>query len=66
MSFFDTKLMVDLLQRMEDHTRIQSFLTNQILSVIFTFLSFFPLKKKRFLYSASVESRRLYIELYSV
>lgn len=41
MSFFDTKLMGDLLQRMGDHTRIQSFLTNQILSVIFTFLSFF-------------------------
>lgn len=41
MSFFDTKLLGDLLQRMGDHNRIQSFLTNQILSVIFTFLSFF-------------------------
>lgn len=40
MSFFDTKLMGDLLQRIGDHSRIQSFLTNQVLSVIFTFLSF--------------------------
>lgn len=28
MSFFDTKLMGDLLQRMSDHSRVQSFLTN--------------------------------------
>lgn len=40
MSFFDTKLMGDLLQRMNDHSRIQSFLTNQVLSVMFTMLSF--------------------------
>lgn len=40
MSFFDTKLMGDLLQRIGDHSRIQSFLTNQVLSVIFNFLSF--------------------------
>lgn len=40
MSFFDTKLMGDLLQRIGDHSRIQSFLTNQVLSVVFTFLSF--------------------------
>lgn len=40
MSFFDTKLMGDLMQRIADHSRIQSFLTNQVLSVVFTFLSF--------------------------
>lgn len=40
MSFFDTKLMGDLLQRMNDHNRVQSFLTNQTLSVMFTTLSF--------------------------
>ena len=28
MPFFDTKLMGDLLQRMSDHSRVQSFLTN--------------------------------------
>ncbi len=40
MSFFDTKLMGDLLQRINDHSRIQTFLTNQVLGVIFTFMSF--------------------------
>ncbi len=40
MSFFDTKLMGDLLQRMNDHSRVQSFLTNQVLGIMFTMLSF--------------------------
>ncbi len=40
MSFFDTKLMGDLLQRIGDHSRVQTFLTNQLLSVVFTFFSF--------------------------
>lgn len=40
MSFFDTKLMGDLLQRMGDHNRVQSFLTTQTLSFLFTILSF--------------------------
>ncbi len=40
MSFFDTKLMGDLLQRIGDHTRVQNFLTGQILNVVFTTLSF--------------------------
>lgn len=40
MAFFDTKLMGDLLQRIGDHTRIQNFLTGQVLNIIFTFLSF--------------------------
>lgn len=40
MSFFDTKLMGDLLQRMNDHTRVQSFLTSQLLSTLFSMLSF--------------------------
>ena len=40
MSFFDNKLMGDLLQRIDDHNRVQSFLTNQILSIVFTSLSF--------------------------
>lgn len=41
MSFFDTKLMGDLLQRMNDHNRVQSFLTSQLLSTLFSMLSFF-------------------------
>lgn len=40
MSFFDTKLMGDLLQRIADHSRVQSFLTTQVLGVMFTMLSF--------------------------
>lgn len=40
MSFFDTKLIGDLMQRMNDHGRIQSFLTSHILSTIFSILSF--------------------------
>ncbi|MCM1141023.1 MAG: cysteine peptidase family C39 domain-containing protein, partial [Muribaculum sp.] len=40
MSFFETKLLGDLMQRMGDHTRVQSFLTNQALSVIFSLFSF--------------------------
>lgn len=40
MSFFDTKLMGDLMQRMGDHSRVQSFLTGQTLGVVFSLLSF--------------------------
>lgn len=40
MSFFDTKLMGDLLQRMNDHSRVEKFLTTQMLNVSFSILSF--------------------------
>lgn len=40
MSFFDTKLLGDLIQRMNDHNRIEKFLTTQTLSVMFSLLSF--------------------------
>ncbi len=40
MSFFDTKLMGDLLQRIGDHSRVQNFLTGHVLNIIFTLLSF--------------------------
>lgn len=40
MSFFDTRMMGDLLQRMADHSRVQSFLTGQTLGIAFTMLSF--------------------------
>lgn len=40
MSFFDTKLIGDLLRRMNDHSRVQSFLTEQVLGVVFTTVSF--------------------------
>lgn len=40
MSFFDTKLTGDILQRMSDHGTVQSFLTNQLLTMTFAMLSF--------------------------
>ncbi len=40
MSFFDTKLMGDLMQRMNDHSRVNNFLTSQALSVTFAMLTF--------------------------
>ena len=40
MSFFDTKLMGDLMQRMNDHGRVNTFLTQQTLSVVFSFFTF--------------------------
>ena len=51
MSFFDTKLMGDLLQRIGDHSRVQNFLTGQILNVIFTFLSFVIFGAVLFIYN---------------
>lgn len=51
MSFFETKLLGDLLQRMGDHARIQNFLTNQVLGVMFTMLSFFVFGVVLFIYS---------------
>ena len=40
MSFFDTKMTGDLLQRIHDHERVERFLTAQTLSVIFSAFSF--------------------------
>lgn len=54
MSFFDTKLMGDLLQRMNDHARVQSFLTKQVLSIMFSTLSFGVLGVVLFVYNRLV------------
>lgn len=40
MDFFEVKHMGDLMQRMTDHSRVQSFLTEKILGILFTILSF--------------------------
>lgn len=40
MKFFDTKLMGDLLQRIEDHHRVEQFLTSSSLSLLFSFFTF--------------------------
>lgn len=40
MSFFDTKLMGDLMQRMGDHSRVNKFLTQQSMSTMFSMVTF--------------------------
>ncbi|NPD82323.1 peptidase domain-containing ABC transporter [Prevotella sp. PINT] len=54
MSFFDTKLMGDLLQRIGDHSRVQNFLTGQVLNVVFTFLSFMTFGIVLFIYDTKI------------
>lgn len=41
LSFFDTKMTGDLLQRISDHQRIQSFLSSSSLSILFSFMNLF-------------------------
>lgn len=43
--------MGDLLQRIGDHTRVQNFLTGQVLNIIFTFLSFIIFGVVLFIYN---------------
>jgi ATP-binding cassette subfamily B protein len=38
-SFFDSKMIGDLLQRIGDHTRIENFITNQTLNVLFSMVN---------------------------
>ncbi|HWS01221.1 MAG TPA: peptidase domain-containing ABC transporter, partial [Prolixibacteraceae bacterium] len=38
-SFFDTKMVGDMLQRISDHSRIEHFLTNQSLNVLFSMVN---------------------------
>ena len=56
MSFFDTKQMGDLLQRMNDHSRIEKFLTNQVLNVMFSLLSFLIFGIVLFIYNKLIFS----------
>lgn len=51
MAFFETKLMGDLIQRMNDHGRVQEFLTSQTLNVMFSALSFVVFGIILFLYN---------------
>ena len=37
--FFDTKMIGDMLQRIGDHTRVENFLTNQSLNVLFSMVN---------------------------
>jgi ATP-binding cassette subfamily B protein len=38
-SFFDSKLIGDIMQRIKDHGRIQSFLTGSLINILFAFIS---------------------------
>ena len=54
MSFFDTKLMGDLMQRMNDHSRVNNFLTQQTLSITFAMLTFVIFSVVLFFYNKLV------------
>ena len=54
MSFFDTKLIGDLMQRMNDHSRVERFLTTQMLSVTFSIFSFAVFSSVLFYYNVSI------------
>lgn len=54
MSFFESKLVGDFIQRMGDHIRIQNFLTNQILSLLLSLVTFCVLGIVLFFYDISI------------
>jgi len=54
MKFFDTKLTGDLLQRIEDHRRIENFLTNQAITVIFSAFTFVLFSVVLFVYNVPI------------
>lgn len=54
MSFFDTNLMGDLLQRIEDHRRVERFLTVQSLSVLFSIVNFIVFGIVLWIYSVKI------------
>lgn len=56
MAYFDTKLTGDLMQRIADHSRVQNFLTQQTLGVMFTTLSFLVFGVVLFIYDKVVFS----------
>lgn len=54
MSYFDTKLLGDLLRRIGDHDRIQGFLTGEVLPIIFVALTSAVLGIVLFIYNLTV------------
>lgn len=54
MKFFDTKLTGDLLQRIEDHRRIENFLTNQTITVLFSTFTFVIFSVVLFVYNVGI------------
>ncbi len=54
MAYFDTKMMGDLLQRIEDHERIEHFLTYSTLSVLFSTVNLFVFSLVLLVYSPMI------------
>ena len=54
MSFFDTKLIGDLMQRMNDHSRVNTFLTQQTLNITFVIFTFVVFSLVLFFYNKLV------------
>ena len=53
-AFFDTKMIGDLLQRIGDHTRIENFITNQTLNVLFSMVNLLVFSIVLAMYSWSI------------
>lgn len=51
MKFFDVKLAGDLIERIRDHKRVETFLTNHFLTVFFSFFSFIILGSVLLIYN---------------
>ncbi|MDR2126866.1 MAG: peptidase domain-containing ABC transporter [Prevotellaceae bacterium] len=54
MHFFDSKLVGDLIQRINDHERIESFLTHTVLNSLFSILTIFVFSIILFLYNVKI------------
>ena len=53
-SFFDTKMIGDLIQRIGDHRRIESFLTSSTLNILFSLVNLFIFSIVLFIYNINV------------
>ncbi|MEL7162445.1 MAG: cysteine peptidase family C39 domain-containing protein, partial [Bacteroidota bacterium] len=53
-SFFQTKIIGDLLQRVEDQARIERFLTNSVVNIIFSIITIFTFSFVLFYYSTRI------------
>lgn len=53
-AFFDSRQLGDLMQRINDHNRIESFLTGQTLTVVFSLINLISLSIVLFLYNVHI------------
>ena len=54
LSFFDSKMIGDLLQRIDDHTRVEKFISSSSLNILFSVLNLFTFSAVLAFYNASV------------